>query len=189
MYLKKIELVLKNPVKFFNQAKKEKNLKDAFFYYGFLSIISMLGLSAVYFLAYNYSIQISYSSFLGIPSQDFNPISTYIISLIGIFINVFIIHLFIRLFKGKGNYADSFKAFAYGSTPSLLLGWVPGVGVVFGLWSIYLIIKGLSVLHKMSMVKALVAVLMIFVVLIVIGVLLAGMAYFFISSLLQAQPI
>ena len=189
MYLKKIELIIKNPVKFFSQAKKEKNLKDAFFYYGFLSIVSMLGISLIYFLAYNYSLNIPYGTYLGVPMQDFNPITTYIFTLINIFISSFIVHIFVRLLKGKGNYADSFKAFAYGSTPSLLLGWVPGAGIVFSLWSIYLIIKGLSILHKMSMVRALVAALMIFVVLIVISILLAGVAYFYISSLLQAQPI
>ena len=181
MYLKKIESIIKTPVKFFNQAKNEKNLKDAFFYYGLLSLVSMFGFSAVYFFAY--------SSLMAIPSQDFNPITNYFLSLISIFISTFIIHLFVRLLKGKGRYVDTFKAYAYGSTPSLLLGWVPVIGIVFGLWSIYLIIKGLSIMHKMSMLKALVALLMIFVVIIAISALFAGVAYLFISSMIQSQPI
>src|SRR3989338_7305919 len=146
MYIKKIESIIKTPVKFFNQAKNEKNLKDAFFYYGLLSLVSMFGFSAVYFFAYSSLMAIPYANLLGIPSQDFNPITNYFLSLISIFISTFIIHLFVRLLKGKGRYVETFKAYAYGSTPSLLLGWVPVIGIVFGLWSIYLIIKGLSIM-------------------------------------------
>ena len=58
--------------------------------------------------------------------------------------------------------------------------WIPFVGVIFSLWSLYLMIKGVSTLHKVSMVRA---VLIIFLPFVIMIVLFGGLgAYFALSA-------
>jgi hypothetical protein len=66
-------------------------------------------------------------------------------------------HLFARLFGGRGSFGDSYKAFAYGSTPALLLRAIPLVNIASYLYSIYLQGKWISKFHKIGLAAALAA--------------------------------
>jgi len=49
---------------------------------------------------------------------------------------------------------------AYGSTPSLLLGWMPFIGFIFGIWSMIVSIIGVRRLHEISTGRAVLAYLL-----------------------------
>jgi hypothetical protein len=82
------------------------------------------------------------------------------------------LHIFAKLLRGVGNYSQTYKAFIYSCTPSLLLSWIPHIGPLFALWAWYLGIKGLSKLHNVSMLRAFVITLMPIMVPVVLMVIL-----------------
>ncbi|MDO8648931.1 MAG: YIP1 family protein [Candidatus Peregrinibacteria bacterium] len=70
------------------------------------------------------------------------------------FVNAGLLHLFARLLRGQGAYVDTYKAVAYSMTPQMLLSSFPYIGILGSLYSLYLLIKGLGVLHGMSLGRA-----------------------------------
>ncbi len=82
------------------------------------------------------------------------PIAMYIGMIILVFVGAAISHIFVYLVGGRQGYARTFQASTYGTTPGVLLGWIPFIGIIFYLWSIYTYVTGISVLHKMSMGRA-----------------------------------
>ncbi len=76
-----------------------------------------------------------------------------------------IVHIFVTIFKGQGQYKDTFKAIAYGITPLFLIGSAmfylkllnPNLYlliIIVYIYSLYLIIKGVSELHEIGIFKA-----------------------------------
>lgn len=69
---------------------------------------------------------------------------------IGIFISAGISHLFVRLFKGRGNYNQTVKIFAYAVAPSVF----NVIPLVSGIWSAVIAIAGFKKLHSFSSGRA-----------------------------------
>lgn len=196
--IEKVRTVVMSPTEFFSRIKSEEGVGKAFAYYAILSLISL----AVGIIAFTFNMPFlsplgSLFQFFPLLSQYTTlagmiglilPVGIYIIGLIGVFIGAAFVHLFIRLLGGKGDYSMTFKAVVYSATPSLLLGWIPYVGVIPGIYSFYLYLKGLSMLHLISMKRVLVAIFVIpIVIVLLLTVVLAGVAFFYISSLFTAQ--
>lgn len=86
---------------------------------------------------------------------------TLLISLlIGLFIIAAIVHIFVYLLGGKKGYTQTVKAMGYGMTPSLLLGWIPFIGIIVGIWALIVEIIGVRELQEMSTGKAVLAVIL-----------------------------
>ncbi|MFH8108712.1 MAG: YIP1 family protein [Candidatus Aenigmatarchaeota archaeon] len=100
-----------------------------------------------------------YFSFLGV----------ILILLISFIIGALYLHIFIKIFGGEGNFPSTMTAVAISSTPSFLLGWIPFVNIVGILYGIYIMLIGISILHKVSMGKALGIIVVATLVGIVIG--------------------
>jgi len=84
-----------------------------------------------------------------------------------------LIHALIIAFKGEGTYSSSYNVYAYSMIPYLILSVVPMVGFLAIIYSIILMIIGLSKVHNLSKGKAALACLLPAVL--VIG-LLIGLA-------------
>ncbi|NCO11489.1 hypothetical protein CO038_00115 [Candidatus Pacearchaeota archaeon CG_4_9_14_0_2_um_filter_39_13] len=89
----------------------------------------------------------------------------YIIIPILMLITAGFLHLFVKLFKGTGSYANTFSAGIYAATPSIILGFIPGVNFITWIWTFVLMILGLSIMHKMSKVRAFFAIIFAWIVL------------------------
>lgn len=175
--VEKAKAALFSPAKFFPSVRKEK-LKQPFI---FLAITSLV--TAVIGFAVN------------IATTGALAFLTWVIGLILSFIVYGFFHLFVLLFGGKEGYENTYKAFAYGATPSSLLGWLPPLFLFAGgfggfaasivvmaaimLWSLYITLRGLSVLQKMSMLRALAAVAI--AVIIILAALLAIFTWAFLA--------
>ena len=86
---------------------------------------------------------------------------TLIVGLIlGLFIGGAILHIFVYIVGGRKGYAQTVKAIAYGMTPTLLLGWIPVIGIIAGIWALIVEILGIRELHEISTGKAVLAVLL-----------------------------
>lgn len=110
-----------------------------------------------------------------------------IISLIMVFVIGGWLHLFVYLLGGRKGYIETVKALLFGSTPYMLIGWIPVIGIlVGGIWSLILAILGIRELHQVSTGKAAGAVILAAIILMVIVVLIAS---WFIISLVSIEPV
>ena len=181
----KIESVVKTPTKFFNNAKNEKGFKPAFTYLVVISLISSV-------LNYFFNPMLKMFSTLFGPGLGLAAIIfLWIVGLILSFIIYGFFHLFVLLLGGKGGYENTYRVFVYSSTPSSLLGWIAGMffgfglgGVVVGglifivliIWVLYLFATGLSIVHKMSKLRALAVIIIPVIVIAVIVAIIAALA-------------
>jgi hypothetical protein len=67
------------------------------------------------------------------------------------------IHLWVYLLGGRGGILQTVTAIVYGSTPCLILGWIPLLGGIFALWSLVLSVLGIRELHELSTARAILA--------------------------------
>jgi hypothetical protein len=106
----------------------------------------------------------------------FHPATVGPASVLGAFGGLFLsgswAHLFVRAFGGRKGWGSTIKAFAYGNTPIFLFGWIPFVGALFSIWALVLDIIGIRQLHEISTGRAIGAVLLSYLALIVIVVLI-----------------
>lgn len=79
--------------------------------------------------------------------------------LIGVFITGAIFHIGVYIVGGKNGIEQTIKAVMYGSTPGLLLGWIPIIGGIAGLWSLVLEIVGIRQLQNITTGRAIIAVI------------------------------
>lgn len=110
-----------------------------------------------------------------------NPTFTFIFSIIfmavitsfAIFIGAGILHLGVMMLGGKGGYKGTLNVLAYASS-SQVFAIIPFVGgIISGLWSIVIGVKGFKRVHNMSTIKAIFAYLGVLAIFIVIGMLAA----------------
>ena len=130
----------------------------------------------------------------GVISAAVVNFSTFIISLnvffvylvfLALFMGIFILglktHVFVLLMGGEKGVVQTVKTTMYASTPALLLGWIPFVGVIGGIWSLALLVIGIKENHEMEMGNAVLVVfipIMLWIILIGLGsaVIVAFMA-------------
>ena len=187
-FLSKIKGVFVDPIGFFDYIKTEDSIWPAFEYYAVLSIIPI---AISYFImlimgtglyGQNPSYAI-FSTMLGGAGIVFVFIALYLLLLIISFIGVAIIHIFAILLKCNGKYRDTYKAVMYGLTPQMLLGWIPIVSLITILYSLYLQIKGMSILHDVSMGRAFVVIIAPGIVILAIIIIIAAFLLFGMFSL------
>jgi hypothetical protein len=77
--------------------------------------------------------------------------------IIAIFGGSLLIHMWAYFLGRKKRVRETVKSVAYGSTPFLLLGWVPFLGIALAVWSIVVSIIGIKELHEISMRKSVAA--------------------------------
>jgi hypothetical protein len=190
-FFEKIKTVIQHPSDFFERIKSEEGIGKTFIYLAVLSLINLA--TGIISLTFNvpYISQLSslsnYLPSLGKFSSVVSlgiPIGIYILTVVGTFVIAGFIHLFIRLLGGKGSYSFTYKGIVYASTPSLLLGWIPYVGFIPGIYAFYLELKGLSKLHQIGMGRVFVAIFVVpFLLIFLIALALAGVAYIYITSI------
>ena len=105
-------------------------------------------------------------------SNEYNGLFNYFyfmpampfVSLIMLFLLTFVysglIHVLIIAFKGKEKYSGSYNVFTYSLIPYLILSVLPLVGFFAIVYSIVLMIIGLSKVHNISKGKAVLACLL-----------------------------
>ena len=97
------------------------------------------------------------------------------------------IHLWVYLLGGRRGILRTVTAIAYGSTPSLILGWIPFLGIIFALWSLVLGVLGIRELQALSTAKAILAIALALMIPLII-VLLALALFMPVSMIVTEVP-
>ncbi len=203
-FFDKIKKVITEPTKFFNAIKKEKDIGPAFLYY-----VVFLAISSVFMIPYLWRV-FSQVSAEGIPFSLGTMIPSmvvmqFVFGIIMLFIMYGIIHLLVKLVKGKGDFSDTFKAMIYGATPNFIISpliliymGIVGVENIFLLIPVYLIsiavfiwvlviqIKGIKILHKISTWRAVLAILILPILLVILLLIIIFLILFAIAGTFMA---
>jgi hypothetical protein len=83
-----------------------------------------------------------------------------IIAILGAFIGGAILHIFVYIVGGRRGITQTIKACMYGSTPSLLFGWLPVINFIAMIWSLVALIIGIRQLHELTTGKAILVVIL-----------------------------
>jgi len=102
--------------------------------------------------------------------------------------------MFVWLLGGRKDYFQTLKALIYGSTPGLLISWIPIIGFIGTLWTLILVTFGIQELQEMSTGRAVAAVILAIVIIMSIIILIAALFFmpFFksgVSSSSDAGPL
>ena len=99
------------------------------------------------------------------------------------------IHLWVWILGGRNGIFQTMKAFIYGVTPSLVLGWIPLASILFAIWSFILCIIGIRELAGLSTGKAALAMIIAALIPIVIAVYLFAVFFLpFMHSAMAMTP-
>lgn len=97
-----------------------------------------------------------------------------LLAIISAFIGGAVLHIFVYVVGGRKGIAQTIKAVMYGSTPGLLLGWIPLIGSLAAIWSLVLEILGIRQLHELTTGRAILAVLIPIIIAVILAVVLAA---------------
>ena len=163
-FINKIKNILFNPNECWVEFAREKGIKETLKYLAILTLISINVTFIVNIIILKFAPQEKITSPLNILHNTLNlPLSfvfyliiivIYLLLFVGLILNSFIIYVFVKIFKGEGGFAETYKAIGYSITPYFLLGSIPIINWFTGLYVFYLQLVGLSKLHKMSLGKA-----------------------------------
>lgn len=90
-----------------------------------------------------------------------------------------IIHICAKIVGGKGDYTATVRAFSLSETPMAAIGWIPVIGLLAGIWGFILMVMGVRDYHGISTIRALIAVLLPVIIIVILAVL--GLMFFMID--------
>lgn len=159
-FVDKTKKLFKTPSLFYKDVEKEKSWKEAFTYSIALSVIAALfGVLEVTLLYPLFQNELSGIFTPQTKPQLLDIVPAFFVSAIIVVVLGFVwagaLHVWLRICRIKGDYWSAYKAYTYSRAPLSLLGWLPYIGGLFGLYSIYLLVVGISVHYKLSKKKSL----------------------------------
>ena len=189
--INKIKNVLINPFKFFENLKKEKGIRDAFIYLVILSLFAAVFGTVVGYFFQEFSLgMVSKVLGLTLPKPEYSfgylffwALIGYAIGLVMSFVWAGLLHAWILIFGGKGNYTKTYQLSVYYRTPRFVFGWIPVVSSLVWIYNLILLIIGTEKVHDISRLRAIlmylipVGVLILFVILILVFMVVVFASY------------
>jgi hypothetical protein len=123
-------------------------------------------------------------------SQLFIVYLVFLALLFGVFCVGFFLHVFVLLMDGKKSIWETVKTTMYAATPLLLLGWIPYVGIIGGIWSFVLLILGFRDNNGLKLEESVVAAILPIVlwwILLILGAVMVSSFFGALQSLVPAM--
>jgi Uncharacterized protein conserved in archaea len=181
-FVEKVKGFILNPGETFQKSKAD-DMETSLPYFAILVLINAI-LSAII------AAILPLPQYTGMAGGVSLPILVFFIVLVAEFIFTLVfgawLHLWVYLVGGRKGIWETMKAVIYGSTPSLLLGWIPVISILFALWSVVLWTLGVRDLQELSTGKAIVAVAI--AILIPLAIILILAAYL-LTSYVTMTPV
>jgi len=132
-----------------------------------LAIITHLGL--LEFLEKTVLVRFVEPAIIGLISTASVFISVPLLTVLTLLVGGLILHLFAMVFGAKKKYVDTVNALAAGMTPCLLFGWIPFVNVWAGVYSLMILVRGLSGKQKLTLARSTAAVALPLIILAIVA--------------------
>jgi hypothetical protein len=165
--------ILMNPVKTV-RSLREQGLLDALMYFIIILVIYAVLSTVVIMGVLTGVVALSGAALPGFGAWI--PVLLFLGAIIGGLILVFIggawLHLWVYVFGGRKGYLQTVKSLMYGATPAMLLGWIPLINIIGAIWAFILQILCIREMQEISNGRAVIAVLIAFVIIPVIILIL-----------------
>jgi len=157
-FVARTKLILKSPAKAFDKIEKEKGVNKALSYYIALTLISVvLGILFTYIVV-PLLIPIFPDTLVSPEPLSveglINILVIYLVDVILSFVVGGILFLWLKVFRGKREFAKAYQLYVYSQTPNMLLRVFPYLSLVGWIYSMYLLMLGTVNLYKLTWVKA-----------------------------------
>ncbi len=188
-FLEKVKGLLLEPSKTFDSLKDEP-LEEALKYYAIIAAVySALFALMFAFAGSLFGSMMGYRNLgtmmgagVGIGAAVVFFVMFMILAIAGAFIGGAILHIFVYIVGGRKGIVQTIKAGMYGSTPSLLLGWIPFIGMIATIWSLIVEVIGIRQLHELTTGRAVLAILIPIILAIILAVILAALLVAYTTS-------
>ena len=163
--------ILLHPKSFMLALSKEKGKKSAFSFFATTSlagnIVGITGLLLLFPLLTKMVPQVGYefAALEDIPKNLIFLLFAYLLGLLGSFVYAGFLLFLLKVFTKKATFNRTYRLYVYSWAPSLLLGWVPIVGIAIHLYSLVLFALGLGSVYKFSFKKTLLFMLTLIMIL------------------------
>jgi len=162
----KIVGFIRTPVETFTAARDEDSWGSNSVKHFLKLLIVFAVLQTALFIAVPeyYSVVLSLAAAIVSPDAfaNYPPLVGFVFIFVGGLVSMLAIsaltHVWTRVVGGKGEVEQTIKSIAYGSTPLLLFGWIPFLGIAFAIWSVMVSVIGIMQLHELSKARAIAAV-------------------------------
>ncbi|MDP3103372.1 MAG: Yip1 family protein [Candidatus Methanoperedens sp.] len=180
--LKKAKGFLADPVKEF-ESSKEEPLEEALKYYLFIAAVFSLLSAIMTFIIYStVSSMVNQNlPMLSLPSRGFSELfsdffMSFILMLICVFIWGALLHAMAYILGGRWEISRTIKVAMYSSTPLIIMGWIPMLGIFGWIWVGALDVVGLHQYQDLPAGKAIAAVIIPIILLIILTIALLVVA-------------
>lgn len=189
-FLEKVKGLLMEPAKTFD-ALKEEPLLEATKYYAVIAAVYSALLALLFSFASSFfgammgfgRLGTMMGAGVGIGAAVIYFVMFMVFMIVGAFIGGAVLHIFVYIVGGRHGIAQTIKACMYGSTPSLLFGWIPVVNAIAMIWSLATEIVGIRQLHEISTGKAILAVILPLIIAFILAFIFAAALAFMFSSM------
>lgn len=190
-WMEKVQEVLFNPSEYFKQMPTEGGYRDPTIFalknitiYSVLSaLISYVGFK---FLSIGMGLGSNLSGATSGLAEVFvivGVIAGIIGGIVGVYLGSAIVHVFLYLLGGKGDYESTFRV-ASSVTATTLFSWIPFVNIIAGIYALFLQVIGFSEVHEISKARSLFAILLP----ILIVVAIVGVMFMLFFSMMSTMP-
>lgn len=162
-----IAKVLKTPEGFFKSIKtaKKANWKKTTQYLVFLTAVRIVIAYLIMLLTSSYNLTLIIET---IPQALFS----FVVTIVSAFVLSYVTHIYLKTFKAKGTFFNTYELYVYSRTPSILFGWIPFVNVVASIYAIYIMVKATQILHGFSPRKSVLVYVIPIILIIALAVVL-----------------
>jgi hypothetical protein len=102
----------------------------------------------------------------------------FILGIVGLLILALISNIIYKALGGTGSYEGTVMFISYASAP-MVLTWIPILGLIIGIYQLYLNIVGGMIVHKINMWKSAIAVFLPIVLIVLLAIAIAGLIFLF----------
>jgi hypothetical protein len=188
-FIEKVKGFLLEPSKTFD-ALKEEPLEEAVKYYAVIAVVYSAFLALLLAFAGNLvgtmmgfrNLGMMMGVSTGIGSAIIFFVMFMINAIVGAFIGGTVLHIFVYIVGGRRGIVQTIKAGMYGSTPSLLFGWIPIINFIAIIWSLVADIIGIRQLHEITTGRAILAVILPIIIGFILIIVLAAVITTFMFS-------
>jgi len=188
----KIVNILTRPFEFFKGLKKEKGIKEAFIYFAVLSLLFTVLATIFGLLMQTFTTNVVSKLFgFAVPKEElstgwiaFWAVIGYFVGLGLSFVWAGLLHVWILIFGGKGDYTKTYQLSVYAQTPKFVLGWFPFISYVIWIYDVILLIIGTEKVHDVSKLRA----ILMYVIPIAVITILYIFIFAFAIVLLKSNP-
>jgi len=181
-FFEKMKGLLLEPSKTFDDLKEEPLLGAVKYYISIAAVYSALFALMLGFAGSLFGSMMGFGNLgmmmgagVGIGAAITFFVLFMIMAIVGAFIGGAILHIFVYIAGGRKGMAQTIKAGMYGSTASLLFGWLPIINIIAAIWSLVIEIIGIRQLHEITTGRAILALVLPLIIAFILAMVLAGL--------------